>query len=280
MKYRALVAEDDEKWQKIFRRAIEENEFVCDVVSSYPEACVALARCHYSLAILDIRLDAVDNTNEDGLIIASHLKDNDPETAIVIITGYGTMKIAREGFSDYGIVSLFDKTEWDPDNFCELSKKMVKEYLKRKEENYVDYLTPLKTAMYEKWQLEHDLYSALKPSHGSLEDIIRKSILPFYPLLPNKKRHGLYGTKSGFSGIFWSRPLGSAILIELFSKDNKPSDFLDLLKKPFSLGSSKMKYQYKKKYEDVVSRVYIRFGTISQFEFDEFISNYDFSPSK
>ncbi len=56
-----------------------------------PRACAAVDRKPYDLVLADIRLG-----NEDGFDLLAHCRKNHPATAVIMITGYGTVEAAVE----------------------------------------------------------------------------------------------------------------------------------------------------------------------------------------
>ena len=225
---RALIAEDMAYWQKIFRRSMEKEGFICDVAANLAEARELLPANCYTAALLDIRLDELDDNNEEGLLILSELATRDPETAVLIVTGHGTVKIAREAYKRYNAVDIYEKKEFDPKVFTEVAAELVSVHGKRKKEKSIDYIFPLKKVIFADYQLEHDLLRILKPKGGNLRDPFNKFLMPFFPLLPHKSHHGLQQLDDGFAGVFWSRALGTAVHISLLAEKSAAHSEPDL----------------------------------------------------
>ncbi len=215
---RALIAEDMEYWQKIFRRSLEKEGFECDIAGSLEEAKKYLPPNFYTAALLDIRLDELDDNNEDGLQILSQLAEMDPETAVLIVTGHGTIKIAREAYKKFNAVDIYEKSEFEPKAFAEIATELVGVHARRKNEKSIDYIIPLKKAIFKDFQVEHDLLRILKPKGGVLRDLFDKFLMLFFPLLPHRTLQGLRESGDGFEGVFWSRALGAAIQVILLAE--------------------------------------------------------------
>lgn len=228
MTKRALIVEDMPYWQNIFQKSLEKEGFVCDVAANYEEAVKYMPANCYTAALLDIRLDELDDNNEDGLRILSQLAESDPETAVLIVTGHGTIKIAREAYKKFNAVDIYEKSEFEPKAFAEIATELVDVHARRKNEKSIDYIIPLKKAIFKDYQVEHDLLRILKPKGGVLRDLFNKFLMPFFPLLPHRTLQGLRESGDGFEGVFWSRALGAAIQVMLLAEKPGPELESDL----------------------------------------------------
>ena len=90
---RILVIDDEPSVVKLCQRALEEQGFEVKGALSGEEGLRLLkvgqvANLSYDLTLLDIRLP-----DHDGLDVLSTIQEMDPEMAVVIITGYGTMEM-------------------------------------------------------------------------------------------------------------------------------------------------------------------------------------------
>jgi predicted HTH transcriptional regulator len=70
----------------------------------------------FHVAVLDVRLDATDQDNKDGLLLMHEIKEKSPNTAIIILTGYADINMVREALQPdrEGVTPAFgflEKTE-------------------------------------------------------------------------------------------------------------------------------------------------------------------------
>jgi signal transduction histidine kinase len=108
---RILVVDDEENVVQILVDLLSEGPYTVDTVSSGEEALRVLGAKPYDLVLTDINLPGVN-----GLEVVSAAKEADPETVVVVITGYASTGTAidalRQGAYDY-ITKPFDLWELD-----------------------------------------------------------------------------------------------------------------------------------------------------------------------
>jgi signal transduction histidine kinase len=108
---RILVVDDEENVVQILVDLLSEGPYTVDTVSSGEEALSILRKQPYDLILTDINLPGVN-----GLEVVSAAKEADPETVVVVITGYASTGTAidalRQGAYDY-ITKPFDLWELD-----------------------------------------------------------------------------------------------------------------------------------------------------------------------
>lgn len=86
-KLRILFVDDDDALRTTFSMGLEAEGYTVDAVSSTREALLLLANSVYPLVITDIYLD-----ERTGLDVLKAAKDNNPGTAVIVITGQGTIE--------------------------------------------------------------------------------------------------------------------------------------------------------------------------------------------
>ena len=86
-KPRILFVDDDDALRTTFSMGLEAEGYAVDSVSSTREALVRLANGVYPLVITDIYLD-----ERTGLDVLKAAKDNNPDSAVIVITGQGTIE--------------------------------------------------------------------------------------------------------------------------------------------------------------------------------------------
>jgi DNA-binding NtrC family response regulator len=88
------------------------------VVATKEEALVYIAENKdLDLAVLDIRLVDVDESNEDGIQLLAEIRRHLPFTRVIMITGYGTMETQRKAFKQYQAFDFFSKAQFDSGEF-------------------------------------------------------------------------------------------------------------------------------------------------------------------
>ena len=86
-----LLVDDDRHLVASMADWLRDQGYAVDTASSVADGRSAVDRKTYDLVLVDIRLGA-----EDGFDLLAHCRNNYPATAIVMITGYGTIETAIE----------------------------------------------------------------------------------------------------------------------------------------------------------------------------------------
>ncbi len=95
-----FIVEDDEPLRQRMARALEARGFDVRVAASLKDADTLLAHDTPEFVVLDLRMP-----DGNGLDLIPRLKQADPETRIIVLTGYGSiataMEAVRRGATDY-----------------------------------------------------------------------------------------------------------------------------------------------------------------------------------
>ena len=86
-----LLVDDDRHMLASMADWLREQGYAADTAASLAEGLAAVDRKSYELALVDIRLG-----DGDGFDLLAHCRKNHPDTAVVMITGYGTVEAAIE----------------------------------------------------------------------------------------------------------------------------------------------------------------------------------------
>jgi len=117
-----LIVEDDSPLRDRLVRAMRDRGFDAQGVADHPSALDAARQDSPELALVDLKLPG-----EGGLKVIRDLKDLDPGTVVVVLTGYGSIATAVEavklGAASYltkpadadQIVAAFDGVQPDAD---------------------------------------------------------------------------------------------------------------------------------------------------------------------
>jgi two-component system response regulator RegA len=81
-----LLADDDERLRERLARALEKRGYLVRTAGNYDEALALAREASPEFAVVDLRMPG-----PSGLELVRALKENDPETRIVVLTGYGSI---------------------------------------------------------------------------------------------------------------------------------------------------------------------------------------------
>ena len=88
---RILVVDDIADWRKTLSKLLTCEGYQVQEAESVDSALAALEACSFDLAMVDVRLDDADESNEQGLELAGIIKRDWPTVKVVIVTGYPTL---------------------------------------------------------------------------------------------------------------------------------------------------------------------------------------------
>lgn len=123
-----LIVDDQPNWRGLFTDLLE-NEYEIASVGSYEEALRAVDRDPpFRVAVVDIRLDDKDQSNEDGLRLIERINQRKLGTKIVIVTGYPTIRTAKKAFRDLNAFDYIEKYPEDGKGFdSKIFRKTVRD---------------------------------------------------------------------------------------------------------------------------------------------------------
>ncbi|MBN2581209.1 MAG: sigma-54-dependent Fis family transcriptional regulator [Pirellulales bacterium] len=103
-----LLVDDDRQVLASMADWLREQGYAVDTAVSLSEGKDAVNRKNYDVVLADIRLGA-----DDGFELLAHCRKNHPDTAVIMLTGYGTVEWAveaiRHGASDFLTKPLMDE---------------------------------------------------------------------------------------------------------------------------------------------------------------------------
>ena len=104
-----LLVDDDRHILASMGDWLRDQGYELDTAGGAQEAIAAVDRKHYEVVLADIRL----GEDGDGFDVLAHCRENHPETAVIMITGYGTVESAveaiRVGAFDFLTKPLIDE---------------------------------------------------------------------------------------------------------------------------------------------------------------------------
>jgi len=103
-----LLVDDDRHLLSSMAEWLREQGYKTDTAASLSEGIESINRKPYDLALVDIRL-----ADHDGFDLLTHIRQTRPETAVIMLTGYGSVESAveaiREGAFDFLTKPLIDE---------------------------------------------------------------------------------------------------------------------------------------------------------------------------
>lgn len=108
-----LLVDDEEGYVNVLANRLSRRNL--DVTKSYSgsEAIQALRKQDFDVAVLDLKMEDMD-----GIEVLKVFKKMDPEMAVIMLTGHGSEKAAREGV-EFGAFDYLMKP-------CELEELLAK----------------------------------------------------------------------------------------------------------------------------------------------------------
>ena len=104
-----LLVDDDRHLLASMADWLRQEGYQVDTASTYASAISAIERRNYDLLLVDIRL----GDEHDGFDILAHSRKKKPNTAVILLTGYGSVESAveaiRAGAFDYLTKPLIDE---------------------------------------------------------------------------------------------------------------------------------------------------------------------------
>lgn len=91
-KISVLVVDDDEDFVEILARRLQRRGLDCNGVLCGAEAIKSLKERDFDVVLLDVRL-----SDMNGNDILLEIKKTKPETQVVLLSGYASAKVGREG---------------------------------------------------------------------------------------------------------------------------------------------------------------------------------------
>jgi len=99
-----LVMEDESSVSQGLEMILTEEGYNVDVAATGRSALMTLENDGIDLLVADLRLPDID-----GMDVVRHVRQNKPNTEVIIITGYGTAEIAVEAIMKLGVSDFLPK---------------------------------------------------------------------------------------------------------------------------------------------------------------------------
>lgn len=103
---KVLIVDDEVAILFAYQKLIEREGFGVDVCENVETALAHINDHVYCAVIADMRLAGTENT--DGLKILHAIRGNQPETKVILVTGYGNAEIKQMAYA-LGATHYFEK---------------------------------------------------------------------------------------------------------------------------------------------------------------------------
>ncbi len=111
MRGNLLIVDDEQQIRKVLPAFLTQHDYTCDTASGVQEAVSLLKTNDYDIVITDKNMPAGNGGMEGGLELIRYIKEHDPSTVVILMTGYATLESTisamRLGAFDY-IVKPFE----------------------------------------------------------------------------------------------------------------------------------------------------------------------------
>ncbi|HLZ56259.1 MAG TPA: response regulator [Ktedonosporobacter sp.] len=118
---RILIMDDEETWLDELAETLQHSDFLVDAAPTLEQALAFLEKNFYHLLVLDLRMDATDQANEDGIKLLEELAKRGltDATKVIMLSSFGTKEQTRTVFKDYKITDFLFKDQFNNRTFVE-----------------------------------------------------------------------------------------------------------------------------------------------------------------
>jgi len=121
-----FIVDDELIMRKSLSGWLERDGYEVDTAESGEEALEKLKETRFDLLLVDIKMDGIS-----GLDVLKHVRENDPDVAVVMITAYGSISTAIEAIKNGAYDYLLKP--FDPDELGVLIEKIVEQQAQARE---------------------------------------------------------------------------------------------------------------------------------------------------
>jgi DNA-binding NtrC family response regulator len=155
MRGKILIVEDFADWRELLEGLLQREGHQVKAVATLQEAREFLDQTKgLDLSIVDIRLVADDESNQDGMKLLAEIQQRHALTQVIMITGHGTMETQRRAFREFHAFDFFRKEQFDSEDFRQSVREAVEQAAReRKASKATDYI---RGHRYQLWQREQN----------------------------------------------------------------------------------------------------------------------------
>lgn len=126
---KVLVVDNAEDWCTMLSGCFRDAGYSPYAVQTAEEALKVLAKQPFHVAVIDVRLESEDHSDESGLKLTQAIKKRFPNVKVILLTGYGTVQQALRATREYGAFDYIEKsTLGSQKGFQELIDKVEQAY--------------------------------------------------------------------------------------------------------------------------------------------------------
>lgn len=220
-----LIVEDEEQWVTSLTRSARQHEFsAIRVARSRADAEAHVDAMRFAVALVDLGLDVDNDQNVDGLAVMHKIRERDPETSIIVLsgrTGPDVMALAHQSIIDYKAQETIGKGAIQPKDIQRLLETGLIEFSEAWARDHQPPSQPLWGGIGGvRW--EHEFLSTLHPRGGAdaVNAFLKKLLVPVGPLLPPSDGGGLIFDPAKKAGALacWSRGYGRPVVVAIGEK--------------------------------------------------------------
>jgi DNA-binding NtrC family response regulator len=128
MRGKVLIVDDYADWRGLLGGLLEREGHRVRAAGTKEKALAYIdENKDLDLAVLDIRLVDVDESNEDGIHLLAEIRKRRPFTRVIMVTGYGTMETQRKAFKQYRAFDFFNKAQFDSEEFKKAFQEAIEQ---------------------------------------------------------------------------------------------------------------------------------------------------------
>ena len=128
MRGKVLIVDDYTDWRGLLSGLLEREGHLVKAVATKEKALAYIdENKDLDLAVLDIRLVDMDESNQDGIHLLAEIRKRRSFTRVIMVTGYGTMETQRKAFKQYQAFDFFSKAQFDSKEFKEAFQKAIEQ---------------------------------------------------------------------------------------------------------------------------------------------------------
>jgi len=113
-----FIVDDELVMRKSLSGWLKRDGYDVDTAESGEEAIEKLKKTRFDLLLVDIKMEGIS-----GLDVLKHVRENDPDMAVVMITAYGSISTAIEAMKNGAYDYLLKP--FDPDELGLLIEKII-----------------------------------------------------------------------------------------------------------------------------------------------------------
>lgn len=216
-----LIVEDEEEWSQTYKRAIDAvgGNHTVKVAKDLTTAEDLIGTTKFAVAFVDVGLDVADDRNVDGLNVMERIRATGDETSIIVVTGRSgqdLLPITRDAIKKYDAYDAVGKPTVEPAELRRLLQEGLEVYHKAVEAGSKDAENALRgEAETVGWDAQVVRHIGFKGNSIEFYRFLNRLLRGYLPVL--RKRDGatpdISSTTALVHGVFWSRAVGSAIVV-------------------------------------------------------------------